>query len=68
MAVAKSAFAGTFTMALFWLGTLPALSAVPSLIRSGIANSSLVTKKVGGWVLIAAAVYSIASFYIFQSA
>ena len=58
----KSAWAGALMMAVFWLGSLPALSALPSLIQSVVRKSNPAQKRVAGVVLIFASLYSLGSF------
>lgn len=58
----KSAYAGALMMFLFWLGSLPALSALPKLINATIKRSSPHQQKIAGFILIAASLYSLASF------
>lgn len=58
----RSAWAGTLTLFLFWLGGLPALSAVPFMIRNAVQSAGLRQQRIAGTVLVIAGIYSIASF------
>lgn len=58
----QSPWAGALTLALFWLGGLPALSAVPMMVRKGIQHAGLKQQRIAGLVLITAGLYSLASF------
>lgn len=58
----KSPWAGGLTLALFWLGGLPALSAVPMMIRQGLRHAGLRQQRIAGGVLIIAGLYSLISF------
>ncbi len=58
----KSPWAGALTLFLFWLGGLPALSAVPFMIRKAVQEAGLRQQRIAGAVLVAAGIYSIASF------
>lgn len=60
----QSPWAGGLTLALFWLGGLPALSAVPMMIRQGIQSAGLRQQRIAGAVLIGAGLYSLASFML----
>jgi sulfite exporter TauE/SafE len=59
----RSPYAGALMMFLFWLGGLPALSAVPMMIRQAVKSADFRQKKIAGGVLIAAGIYSIVSFF-----
>ena len=59
----QSPYAGALTMFLFWVGGLPALSAVPMMIRQAVKTADFRQKKIAGAVLIAAGIYSIVSFF-----
>lgn len=63
----QSPVAGAITMTLFWLGGLPALSAVPMMIRQAVKSTDFRQQKIAGFVLIAAGIYSIVSFFYFHS-
>lgn len=58
----RSAWAGALMMSVFWFGSLPALSALPSLIQSVVRKSNPTQKRVAGVVLIFASLYSLGSF------
>lgn len=59
----KSAFAGALIMLLFFLGGLPALLAMPWMIKKTIERSTLRQKKIASGILILAGIYNIISFY-----
>lgn len=59
---AKSAWGGALILFLFWLGGLPALSALPLMVRKTISTAGLRNQKIAGFILIFAGLYSIASF------
>lgn len=58
----KSIWGGVLVMALFWLGSLPALSVLPSMIRQTIQTTPLKHQKIAGLILVLAGLYSIVSF------
>ncbi len=58
----QSPWSGIFVMFLFWLGGLPALSIVPSMIRQTLQAAPLKHQRIGGLILVAAGLYSIFSF------
>ncbi|KHD88401.1 MAG: hypothetical protein OM95_09760 [Bdellovibrio sp. ArHS] len=62
----KSPWAGALTMGLFWLGGLPTLSAVPSMVRTTIDHAGLRHQKIAGGILVASGLYSLASFMFFH--
>ncbi len=57
----KSPLAGGFTLFLFWLGGLPALSAVSMMIRPALLKSNERKQKIAGGVLICSGLYALAS-------
>ncbi|HEY8271590.1 MAG TPA: sulfite exporter TauE/SafE family protein [Pseudobdellovibrionaceae bacterium] len=57
----KSPWAGGFTMILFWLGGLPALSAVSMMIRPALQKSNERKQKIAGGVLVCAGLYALVS-------
>lgn len=57
----QSPFAGALVMFLFWLGGLPALSAVSLMIKPSLARSHERKQKIAGVVLSAAGLYALAS-------
>jgi sulfite exporter TauE/SafE len=59
----RSILAGALTMAIFWLGTLPALSVIPAMVRRGIQSSGIRQQRVAGAVLVCSGLYSILSFF-----
>ncbi|MBC7372117.1 MAG: sulfite exporter TauE/SafE family protein [Bdellovibrionaceae bacterium] len=65
-AASRSAIAGAVTLALFWLGGLPALSAAPALFRKGLDAIHVRHQKVAGIILIVASLYAIISFFLFH--
>lgn len=62
----QSPYAGAVTLALFWAGGLPALSAVPMMVRKGIQAAGLRQQRIAGVVLIFAGLYSLGSFMWFH--
>lgn len=58
----QSAFAGALVMILFWLGGLPALSTLPWMIKKLVRAADNRQKKIAGWLLVGASLYSIGSF------
>jgi hypothetical protein len=60
----KSPWAGGLVMFLFWLGGIPALSVVPSMVRKSIQQAPWPQQKIAGLILIAAGLYSIFSFFV----
>lgn len=58
----KSIWGGVMVMTLFWLGSLPALSVLPSMIRQTIQTTPMKHQKIAGVILILAGLYSIFSF------
>ncbi|WP_374027386.1 sulfite exporter TauE/SafE family protein [Bdellovibrio bacteriovorus] len=60
----QSPWAGGLTLGLFWLGGLPALSAVPMMVRQGIQHAGLRQQRIAGVVLIVAGLYSLGSFML----
>lgn len=62
----QSPYAGAATLALFWAGGLPALSAVPMMVRKGIQSAGLRQQRIAGAVLICAGLYSLISFMWFH--
>jgi hypothetical protein len=57
----KSPWAGGLTLFLFWLGGLPALSAVSMMIRPGLLAANARKQKIAGGVLVVAGLYALAS-------
>lgn len=66
-AASQSAYSGALLMFLFWIGTLPALSAFPVFVSKTIAVSNEKKKKLAGIILILASLYSLLSFYYFHT-
>lgn len=58
----RSAYAGTLTLVLFWLGGMPTLSAVPLMIRKTVHAGGLKQQRIAGVILIASGLYSLMSF------
>ncbi|QDK38402.1 sulfite exporter TauE/SafE family protein [Bdellovibrio sp. NC01] len=58
----RSPFAGAMIMSLFWLGGMPALSALPTMVRKTIQSAPIPQQRVAGGVLILAGLYSVFSF------
>jgi uncharacterized protein len=59
---AKSAFAGGLVMFIFWLSTLPALSAAQLFMKKLIVASDLKRQKIASLVLLGASLYSLINF------
>jgi sulfite exporter TauE/SafE len=62
-AASQSPCSGALVMFLFWLGTIPALSAFPIFAKKAIALSNKTKQKVAGGILISASIYALISFY-----
>lgn len=62
----KNPFTGMMVMFLFWLGSLPALSVLPQMVKSTIRAGSPKQQRVAGGILIAAGFYSLISFLYFH--
>lgn len=60
----RSPFAGSLVMFLFWLGGLPALSAVAMMIKPSLAKSHERKQKIAGVVLVCAGLYAMASHFL----
>lgn len=60
----KSALGGGMVMLLFGLGGIPAISALPLMVRSAVSKAGLQQKRIAGIILILAGLYSIFSFYL----
>lgn len=60
-ASAKSAWGGALVMFLFWLGGLPALSAVSSMIRAPLKQAHRQKQRMAGCVLVFAGIYALFS-------
>lgn len=58
----QSPYAGAMIMSLFWLGGMPALSALPSMVRKTIQSAPIPQQRVAGGILILAGLYSVFSF------
>lgn len=58
----KSAFAGALVMFIFWLSTLPALSAAQILLKKIIDVQDLRRQKMASFVLLVASIYSLIGF------
>lgn len=63
-ATTKSPWAGVFVMFLFWLGGLPALSAVSAMIKPSLNRSHERKQKIAGVVLVTAGVYALISHWV----
>jgi uncharacterized protein len=61
----KSPYAGAFLMFLFWLGGLPALSAVSMMVRPSLLKSNIYKQKIAGGVLLVSGVYALTSHWLF---
>lgn len=60
----KSPFAGGLLMVLFWLGGLPALSAVSMMIRPSLLKSNIRKQKIAGGVLLISGLYALGSHWL----
>ena len=58
----KSPLSGALTLFLFWLGGLPALSAVSLMVKKTVSAAGLRQQKIAGLILVLAGLYSVASF------
>jgi sulfite exporter TauE/SafE len=56
---------GGALMFLFWVGGLPALSVLPSMIQKGLRQIPLRQQRIAGSILIIASIYSVWSFMFF---
>ncbi|QLY24074.1 sulfite exporter TauE/SafE family protein [Bdellovibrio sp. KM01] len=56
---------GGALMFLFWVGGLPALSILPSMIQKGLSQIPMRHQRIAGVILIVASVYSVWSFVFF---
>jgi sulfite exporter TauE/SafE len=65
-AATKNPFASALTLFLFWLGTLPALSAVTLMLRKPVLESPVFARRISGLILILAGLYALWS-HIFLS-
>lgn len=61
---ARSAFAGALVMFIFWLSTLPALSAAQILMKKLIDKNSVQKQKIASLVLMVASLFSLCTFLI----
>ena len=62
----RNPFTGTMVMFLFWLGSLPALSVLPQMVKKTIQAGSLRQQRIAGGILIGAGLYSLVSFLYFH--
>ncbi len=62
----RSPWAGGLTLFLFWLGGIPALVALPMMIRQTIQSAGLRHQRIAGVVLLISGLYSVASFMFFH--
>ncbi|UYL07763.1 sulfite exporter TauE/SafE family protein [Bdellovibrio sp. SKB1291214] len=62
----QSPMMGGALMFLFWVGGLPSLSVLPSMIRNGLRQIPLRQQRIAGSILILASVYSVWSFIFFN--
>jgi sulfite exporter TauE/SafE len=65
-AATKNPLASALTLFLFWLGTLPALSALTLVMRKPLLESPVYARRVSGMILILAGLYALWS-HIFLS-
>jgi len=61
---AKSALAGALVMFIFWVSTLPALSAAQLLMKKMIDQNDVRRQKIASIVLLIASLYSLVGFLI----
>jgi sulfite exporter TauE/SafE len=61
----KSPFAGGLLMVLFWLGGLPALSAVSLMVRPSLLKSNIRKQRIAGGVLVVSGLYALSSHWLF---
>ncbi|MBS1970706.1 MAG: sulfite exporter TauE/SafE family protein [Bdellovibrionales bacterium] len=61
----KSPFAGGLLMVLFWLGGLPALSAVSLMVRPSMLKSNIRKQRIAGGVLVVSGLYALGSHWLF---
>lgn len=59
----RSAWGGALTLLLFWLGSVPALSALPTLVKKTIRHSNFQQQRIAGFILIFSSLYSLWSFF-----
>lgn len=62
----RNPLAGTLVMLLFWIGSLPALSVLPQMVKKTIQAGSLKQQRIAGGILIGAGFYSLLSFLYFH--
>ena len=60
----QSPYAGAMVMILFWLGGLPAVSAVPMMLEKTMNLNLIDRRKIAGAILIISGVYSIIAYYL----
>lgn len=63
----QSPWSGALVMFLFWLGGLPALNALPALVRRMVDKAGLRHQRIAGIILILASLYSGFSFFFHHS-
>ncbi|WP_413561580.1 sulfite exporter TauE/SafE family protein [Bdellovibrio sp. HCB209] len=61
----QSPIMGGALMFLFWVGGLPALAILPSMIQKGLQQIPLRQQRIAGSILVIASVYSLWSFFYF---
>lgn len=66
-ASSQSPYSGALIMLLFWLGSLPALSAFPVFLKKSILLSNRRKQKIAGFILVGASFYALGSFYFLHS-
>lgn len=62
----QSPVMGGALMFLFWVGGLPSLSVLPSMIQRGLRQIPMRHQRIAGSILIVASVYSVWSFIFFN--
>ena len=63
-AATQSAWGGALVMFLFWLGGLPAMSALPWMLKDIIDKNSPHRRWLASMILIAAGLYSLIAFFL----
>ena len=66
-AASKGAVAGTVVMSLFWLGGLPALSAVSAIIKTPLGAANRRQQKIAGLILVASGFYALAAHFFLHA-
>lgn len=64
-AATKNPLSGAIVMFLFCLGSVPALSAISTMVRKNLSLAPVNKRRLSGGILIVAGLYSLASHYLF---